>query len=100
MMSRSYEYRNGIKNSIKLSYTYRGLMNTSAIATLNTILDDYVLTGTPYINVEITINSIKIISKSKGCLKNTVYKFIINLYNNSTMGDSFILAPVITPTNM
>ena len=93
-MARSYEYRNGIKNSIKLSYTYRGLIDDPSIILLNKILDDYVMNGTPYINKEINVESRKIRSSTNN--KTTKYKFIVNLYNNSEIGDTFTLAPITT----
>ena len=92
-MSRTYEYRNGIKNSIKLSYTYRGLIDDPSVSKLNKILDDYVNNGKPYINTEINIDSNKIRSSTMD--KTTKYKFVINLYNDKTKGDTFTILPIM-----
>ena len=92
-MHRTYEYRNNIITSIKLSYTYKGLHDDPSILILDSILNDYLKNGIPYINKEIDIVNCKKITSSHHD-KNTLYKFFINLYNDNNIGDSFTIEPI------
>lgn len=93
IIHRSYEYRNSILHTIQHSYAYKRLHNDPSIIILDSILNDYMMNGTPYINKEIDIvNNIMIVSNHHD--KNTKYKFVLNLYNNNIMGDTFNVMPI------
>ena len=92
IIHRTYEYRNGILRSIRLSYIYRGIHDDPSISELDVILDDYLTNGTPYINKEIAIiDNHKITSTHNPT--GTKYKIVLNLYNNSILGDTFTIMP-------